>query len=54
MIPPASAAGIDRLREEGRIRPAEGDLLELAPLLPPKPGLPLPSEILAEMRADER
>ena len=54
LVPPAVESGIDRLREEGRIGSAQGDLLELAPLLPPKPGVPLPSEILAEMRSDER
>jgi hypothetical protein len=38
---------------EGRIRPAEGDLLYEEPLSLP-PGTPLLSEILAEQRRDER
>ena len=46
--------GIAKLRAEGRITEATGDLLELAPLLPPKPGVPLPSEELARLREDER
>jgi hypothetical protein len=32
----------------------EGDLLELGDPLSPEAGMPLPSEILAGMRADER
>jgi hypothetical protein len=39
---------------EGRIRPAKGDLLALGPPLPADPGKPLLSEILEQMRADER
>jgi prevent-host-death family protein len=46
--------GIAKLRAEGRITEATGDLLELAPLLPPRPGIPLPSEDLARLRDDER
>ena len=45
---------IERLTAEGRLSRAEGDLLELGEPLPPKPGVPLPSEILEQMRADER
>lgn len=44
---------IERLTAEGRLTPARGDLLEIEPL-PPTPGLPLPSEVLQELRADER
>lgn len=51
---PGGDDGLEALIASGQATPAERDLLELAPLLPPKPGLPLPSEILAEMRADER
>jgi prevent-host-death family protein len=45
---------IDRLISEGRARPAKGSLLELPPPLKPEPGSMLPSEALAELRADER
>lgn len=54
LVPPAPLEGVEKLRAEGRITEAEGDLLELAPWLPPKPGIPLPSEVLAEMREHER
>jgi prevent-host-death family protein len=54
LVPPAPAEGIERLRAQGRIREAEGDLLKLGPRIPPRPGVPLPSQVLAELRADER
>lgn len=46
--------GVARLRAEGRITEAQGDLLDHGPPLPPAPGVPLPSEILAALREDER
>lgn len=45
---------LTRLIREGRATEAEGDLLELGLPLDPIPGLPLPSEVLEQMRADER
>lgn len=51
---PRADAGIDRLRAEGRISPAEGDLLRIGPRIAPKPGVPLPSEALDVLRSDER
>ena len=48
---------LDRMVLEGRATAPVGDLLEYVkehPPLPPTPGMPLASEILAEMRADER
>lgn len=45
---------LTRLIREGRVTEAEGDLLELELPHDPVPGLPLPSEILERMRADER
>ena len=48
------AQGVELLRAEGRITAAEGDLLAFGPPLPPTPGVKLPSELLAEMRAAER
>ena len=48
---------LDQLIAEGRARAAVGSLQEFLadhPPVPAKPGVPLPSEILADMRADER
>ena len=52
-IPPAEST-YDRLVAEGRIIPGTQNWEDLGPPLEPKPGLPLPSEVLAEMREDER
>ena len=46
--------GIAKLRAEGRITEPTGDLPDFGPPLPPKPGVPLPSEELARLREDER
>ena len=54
LVPKEPTSVIDRLAAEGRLSVAEGDLLELGPPLPPKAGVPLPSEVLEQMRADER
>jgi len=51
---PKQESTFDRLVAEGRIRSARGNLLDLGPPLQPKPGVPLPSEVLAKLRADER
>ena len=52
-IPPPSA-GVEQLQAEGRITVAEGDLLRLGPRLVAAPGVPLPSQTLGILRADER
>ena len=54
LIPPAPLEGLAKLRAEGKVTEATGDLLDHAPLLPPKPGVPPLSEIIAEDRNDER
>jgi prevent-host-death family protein len=54
LVPPEPLEGLERLRTEGRITEATGDLLELGPPLPPKPGVPLPSELVAVDRDAER
>ncbi|HZU14424.1 MAG TPA: type II toxin-antitoxin system prevent-host-death family antitoxin [Chloroflexota bacterium] len=50
---PPEMTTIERLIASGQIIPATRDLLDVKPL-PPEPGKPLPSQILEEMRADER
>ena len=54
LVPSAPLTGVAKLRAEGRMTEATRDLLDFGPPLPPKPGVPLPSEILARMREDER
>jgi prevent-host-death family protein len=54
LIPLGSRRGIERLREEGRIRPAEGDLLALGPRIPPQPGILPPSQLVERLREEER
>lgn len=47
-------SALDRLEAAGRLTRSKGDLLRLGPPPKPKKGLPLPSQILERMRADER
>jgi prevent-host-death family protein len=54
LVPIPEESPYDRLVAEGRIRPGRGNLLDLGPPLEPKPGVPLPSEVLERLRADER
>lgn len=57
IVPIRPMSKMDQLIAEGRATPAVGDLVEYLkehPPLPAVPGEPLASEILAEMRADER
>lgn len=51
---PEQESTFDRLVAEGRIRPARGDWSDLGPPLKPEPGQRPLSEILEEMRAEER
>ena len=53
LSPSKPMSRLDRLVAEGKATRGKGNLLEIKPL-PPKPGVPLPSEILEQMRADER
>ena len=53
LVPLTRNRGFEQLRAEGRVTPATGDLLSLEPM-PPVPGARPLSEVLAEMRADER
>ena len=43
--------GLERLEAEGMIRPGEGDLLSIEPV-GPKPGVPLPSELVSQGREE--
>ena len=54
LVPLPKGHVIEELIRAGRISPGAGNLLDLGPPLPPRPGVPLPSEILEQMRADER
>jgi prevent-host-death family protein len=54
LVPIPEESTYERLVAEGRIRPATRDPRDLGPPLEPKPGVPLASEILEQMRADER
>jgi prevent-host-death family protein len=49
---PRTGSRIEQLRASGRIRPGNGGPLPKPAA--PKPGVPLPSEVLAEMREHER
>jgi prevent-host-death family protein len=53
LVPVPKESVLDRLERQGRLTRATGDLLDVKPAKP-RPGVPLPSEILAEMRRDER
>lgn len=54
LVPISDRDPLERLEANGRMSRGEGDLLDLGDPLPPEAGVPLPSEILAGMRADER
>ena len=57
LVPIRSAGPLDQLLAQGRATPAMGDpreYLKAHPPVPLPPGSPTASEILAEMRADER
>jgi prevent-host-death family protein len=53
IVPLRPAGVVDQLIAEGRAVPATSDLLDVSPLRPVK-GQPGLSEVLGEMRADDR
>ena len=55
LVPLKAQGRLEELASQGRLIPAagHGDLLDEDPV-PPRSGQPLPSEILAAMRRDER
>ncbi|MDQ3721331.1 MAG: type II toxin-antitoxin system prevent-host-death family antitoxin [Actinomycetota bacterium] len=54
LVPVPQESTWDRLVAEGRIIPGAGNFLDAIDPIEPEPGAPLPSEILEELRADER
>ncbi len=54
LVPVPRASGLGALEAGGRLRPADGDLLDLGAPLRPARGRPRPSDTLAAMRDDER
>lgn len=54
LVPVPQSSGYAALVAEGRITPATSDLLKLGPRIERSPGIPLPSEILDQMRSEER
>lgn len=51
---PLRTSQFERLADAGRLRPATRPMAKLPPLVKVPPGSPTASEILAELRADER
>jgi len=54
VVPPESGSVLERLRVLGHVRPAQGRLTDLLPPPPVPPGERPLSEVLAEMRDEER
>lgn len=54
LTPAPSASPLERLRALGEVSEREGDFDDLPPPLEPEEGIPLPSVILARLRAGER
>lgn len=54
LVPMPEGGELEKLIASGRVKLPTLDFLDLGPPLPPVPGVPLPSEILEQMRADER
>lgn len=54
LVPVPRDDGLEQLAASGRLVPAQGDVLDLGVPLTPTAGKPLPSEMLADVRSDER
>jgi len=54
LVPPPSDAGYDQLVAAGRIRQGGGRISDLGPALPARPGQSRLSEVVEELRRDER
>lgn len=53
IVPMPNQSALDELEASGRVTRGDGDALLIRPV-PPKRGAPLPSEMLARLREDER
>lgn len=53
LLAPLPVDDLRELERSGELDPADGELLDEDPLLP-RPGVPLPSVALEQMRGDER
>ncbi|HLZ49093.1 MAG TPA: type II toxin-antitoxin system prevent-host-death family antitoxin [Candidatus Limnocylindria bacterium] len=54
LVPVPRTSRADALLLTGQLAPATRDVLDLGEPLEPRPGVPLPSAVLASMREDER
>lgn len=54
LVPPPVEAGYRQLVDAGRIRQGRGRISDLGPALPSQPGRTPLSEVLEELRRDER
>jgi prevent-host-death family protein len=54
LSPMPEGGPLDRLRAAGEVEEATADMADLAEPLPPKPGVEVPSAVLARLRDDER
>jgi prevent-host-death family protein len=54
LVPAPGRPGLEALLASGRARAAEGRLSELGPPRRLPPGAPRPSQVLEQLRADER
>lgn len=54
LVPVPLSHPLELLTATGRLDRARGDLLDLGHPLPPRPGAPLPSDVLRTARHDER
>ncbi len=54
LVPVPSSGGVAELAASGRLTVATGDALDLGPPVQPRAGRVLPSDALADARADER
>ncbi len=54
LVPIPDQDPLDRLSRAGRLQPADGDVLEIGSPLPARPGVALPSAMLAAGREGER
>ena len=54
LVPVPPQGGLAGLIAAGKATPGRGHLAELGPPIKPRPGRPLPSEVLEQLRADER